>query len=96
MEIGLFWSFIMGISLILNVILVLGIRRALAQTENYDEFFQAMQTRLTDTIKTMRSIDIRGAFESDDEVGGVFQQMKAMVEALDIFIVKESVDDKKD
>lgn len=95
MEIGLFWGFILVLSLILNGILVLGIRRALSRTESYDEFFEAMQKRLSDTIKTMRSIDIRGSFESDDEVGGVFQQMKAMIEALDVFIVKESANDKE-
>ena len=95
MEIGLFWGFILVLSLILNGVLVLGIRRALSRTESYDEFFEAMQKRLSDTIKTMRSIDIRGSFESDDEVGGVFQQMKAMIEALDVFIVKESANDKE-
>ena len=92
MEIGLFWLFLLILSLILNVGLVLGIRRALNRTEGYDEFFEAMQNRLKSTIQTMRSIDIRGSFESDDEVGGVFQQMKAMIEALDVFIITESAD----
>jgi hypothetical protein len=92
MEIGLLWAFILFVSLILNVGLVLGIRRALVRTEGYDEFLEAMQNRLKTTIQTMRSIDIRGSFESDDEVGGVFQQMKAMIEALDVFIVTETTD----
>lgn len=96
MEIGLFWALVLIISLALNVGLVLGIRRALSRTEGYDEFFEAMQDRLKKTIQTMRSIDIRGSFESDDEVGGVFQQMKAMIEALDVFIVKESIDAKNE
>lgn len=96
MEIGLFWLFLIIISLILNVSLVLGIRRALNRTEGYDEFFEAMQTRLKTTIQTMRSIDIRGAFESDDEVGGIFQQMKVMIEALDVFIITESADAKEE
>lgn len=96
MQIGLFWLFLLIISLILNVGLVLGIRRALTRTEGYDEFLEAMQTRLTATIQSMRSIDIRGSFESDDEVGGVFQQMKSMVEALDVFIVSESANAKEE
>jgi hypothetical protein len=96
MEIGLFWLFLLVLSLILNISLVLGIRRALNRTEGYDEFFEAMQNRLKATIQTMRSIDIRGSFESDDEVGGVFQQMKAMIEALDVFIITESADAEKE
>jgi len=96
MEIGLFWLFFLILSLILNVVLVLGIRRAMNRTEGYDEFFQAMQSRLTTTIQTMRSIDLRGSFESDDEVGGVFQQMKVMIEALDVFLVSEEDDAEKE
>lgn len=32
------------------------------------------------TLQTMREIDIRGSFESDDEVGSVFQQLKTIIE----------------
>lgn len=96
MEIGLFWVTILILSIIVNGLLVMGIRRALARTEGYDEFFQATQTQIKTAIQTMRSIDIRGSFESDDEVGGVFQQMKAIVEALDVFLVSETSDDQKE
>jgi hypothetical protein len=31
-------------------------------------------------LKTMREIDIRGSFESDDEVGSVFNELKRIIE----------------
>jgi hypothetical protein len=31
-------------------------------------------------LKTMREIDIKGSFESDDEVGAVFTELKGIIE----------------
>jgi hypothetical protein len=31
-------------------------------------------------LNTMRNIDIRGSFESDDEVGSVFSELKRIIE----------------
>lgn len=31
-------------------------------------------------LEQMKEIDIRGSFESDDEVGGVFKQLKDLIE----------------
>ena len=45
-----------------------------------------IQERIQDTISIMREIDLRGAFESDDEVGSVFSQMKRLVDNLTVFI----------
>lgn len=86
----LFLLFFLFLSLILNIIMGIGIFRALRKSEEITAFFDAMQQRLTGTIELMRQIDIRGSFEADDEVGGVFQQLKAMVEALDVFLVTEA------
>lgn len=86
----LFILFFLLLSVALNVVMGIGIFRALRKSEEITAFFDAMQQRLSGTIELMRQIDIRGSFESDDEVGGVFQQMKAMVEALDVFLVTEA------
>lgn len=90
MELGLFWLSFLILSLILNISLVLGIRRAMVRTEEYDDFFTSMQNRLAATIQTMRTVDIRGSFEADDEVGGVFEQMSMMITSLDVFLVSEN------
>lgn len=53
-----------------------------------DEFLKIEQD-ITDTIELMRQIDIGGAFESDDEVGDVFNQMKRLVDNLGEYIYAE-------
>ena len=36
---------------------------------------------LESLLKQMREIDLRGSFESDDEVGTVFTQLKDLIES---------------
>lgn len=95
MQIGIFWGLILIVSLILNVFLVIVVRRALSRVDEYDEFFNTVQDKIKLTIKMMKSIDLRGSFESDDEVGSVFVQMKAMVDSLDVFLVTETNDEQE-
>ena len=42
--------------------------------------------RLSVTLMLMRQIDVRQMFESDDEVGMVFQQLSALVQSLGVMI----------
>lgn len=86
----LIWGILL-LSLSLNVVMGIGIFRAMRTREEVMSYFDAMQQRLMGTIELMRQIDIRGSFESDDEVGGVFDQMKAMIEALDVYLVREAI-----
>lgn len=82
------------LSVILNAMLIWGLIRAVnvhtayeTLFDEYDEFYQELQARLIKTISTMKEIDIRGAFESDDEIGTIFKQIQAMIGALDVFIL---------
>ena len=49
--------------------------------EEQDEYF-LIKTKIANAITEMREIDSRGGFESDDEVGGVFNTLKDVVEEL--------------
>ena len=84
---------ILILSIILNAGFIIAIPRVLKKIDSYDDFFEQMQTTLIGTIDAMKSIDIRGSFQSDDEVGDTFRQLKGMVDALDVFIVTQR-DDK--
>ena len=86
-------SILLFISVIVNVVAVVVIRKAMVKTESYDQFFAEIQTRITAVVNTMKAIDIRGSFQSDDEVGGIFQQMNALVESLDVFILEPTDED---
>ena len=46
----------------------------------YDDRQFETQQRLESMLQKMREIDIRGSFESDDEVGAVFSELKETIE----------------
>jgi hypothetical protein len=77
--------------------LIFALRKALSKIDLYDAneqtyriFNDQLENQLKNTIDEMRKVDIRGSFESDDEVGSVFAQLKAMVEALEVFKLEQS------
>jgi predicted PurR-regulated permease PerM len=58
--------------------------------EEYEEFFNNLQNTIKNVISRMRSIDLRGAFEADDEVGIVFQGMLQLVASLEGLLEREA------
>jgi predicted DNA-binding ArsR family transcriptional regulator len=46
----------------------------------YDNREIATQLNLESMLSKMKEIDIRGSFESDDEVGAVFSELKETIE----------------
>ena len=48
--------------------------------EGYDMRQMRTEDKLESMLNEMREIDIRGSFESDDEVGSVFSQLKETIE----------------
>lgn len=53
-----------------------------------DKFYQ-IENDIKLSIKYMKAIDLNGAFESDDEVGQVFDQMKNIVYSLEEILYEE-------
>lgn len=78
---------IISISLILNLVLLIGVRNLLRQNEQLEDrlvtLVQDVRTRVSTALENMRSIDNREMFEKDDEVGVTFDQIKKIVEDLD-------------
>lgn len=50
--------------------------------DEYFEFFTRLKTYAGNSLSRMRQIDRRGAFESDDEVGTIFSELKEMINEL--------------
>jgi len=79
----------LGGSVLLNVFLLIGIRNLNRQNEQYQDYIEEELTT-SDTIRTkvekaynrMQDADIRGSFESDDEVGSAFTELKSIMEEL--------------
>jgi len=82
MEITLY--IILGLSILLNIVLFYRGYRLVEQIERYQQRYidvedDAIQT-FDKMLDEMRKLDIRGSFESDDEVGVVFKELKDVIE----------------
>lgn len=74
----------LGLSIILNLILVYRGIRLVKNIEDLQDMVvdinEDVITSLETMEKEMKQIDIRGSFESDDEVGVVFNELKNVIE----------------
>ena len=77
---------ILGVSAVLNIGLLIGVRNLLRQNEQLEDdlvgTISGVVTTITQANEKMKQADIRGSFESDDEVGSVFTELKRIVNAL--------------
>jgi hypothetical protein len=75
---------ILGLSILLNIVLFYRGYKLVEQIERYQQAYSELEddvdTILTQMLDEMREIDIRGSFESDDEVGVVFKELKDVIE----------------
>lgn len=77
---------ILGISVFFNIFLLIGVRNLLLQTEDFNnrlsEYRDYVNKKIGDAQKALKEADINGSFESDDEVGSVFEDMKSIIKRL--------------
>jgi hypothetical protein len=86
LEIFTTYNIVVGISVILNIILLIGVRNLLRQNEQLEDRLVQTVTYIRDRVNgaltEMRKLDNREAFEKDDEVGVTFDELKKIVEDL--------------
>ena len=86
LEIFTTYNIVVGISVILNIILLIGVRNLLRQNEQLEDRLVQTVTYIRDRVNgaltEMRKLDNREAFEKDDEVGVKFDELKKIVEDL--------------
>jgi hypothetical protein len=77
---------ILGASLVLNIALFIGVRNLLTQNEEFEDTMldtiTDVKTKVSTALDALRDADLKGSFESDDEVGVVFKELKEIVENL--------------
>jgi len=85
--IGFLLIILLPASIILNVLLIIRGINFVKQNEQLIDVINQYDGRQIDTqikvesmLERMREIDLNGSFESDDEVGSVFTQLKDIVE----------------
>ena len=79
---------LLPISILLNVVLLFRGIAYVKQNEQLADLISDYDLRQDDTLVTlenmlaeMKEIDLKGSFESDDEVGAVFTQLKDTIES---------------
>ena len=86
LEIFTTYNIIVGVSVIVNIILFIGVRNLLRQNEQLEDRVVgtviSIRDRVQNALTEMRKLDNREAFEKDDEVGVTFNELKQIVEDL--------------
>jgi hypothetical protein len=71
---------------VVNLLFLIGVRNLLRQNEQLEDrlvgTIKDTQSKVLTALEKMQEIDIRQAFEKDDEVGVTFDQLKKIVEDL--------------
>jgi hypothetical protein len=85
--IGFLLIILLPASIIFNVLLLIRGINFVKQNEQLLDAINEYDSRQIDTqikvesmLEKMREIDLKGSFESDDEVGAVFTQLKDIIE----------------
>ena len=60
----------------------------LKKQELTEDWLVALENRLSNIIKDTKTIDEKGMFEADDEVGTIFEQINSMIKTLNDFLAK--------
>jgi len=88
---------------IIIVILSVAIRNLLVKVEKYEDitvdqtkYLQNISDLIKDSQKHLQSLDERGVFQSDDEVGYFFEQMKNVQKELDRYMLPENYGKKEE
>jgi competence protein ComGC len=85
--IGFLLIILLPVSIIFNVLLIIRGINFVKQNEQLVDAINEYDARQIDTqikvesmLQQMKDIDLKGSFESDDEVGSVFTQLKDIIE----------------
>ena len=85
--IGFLLIILLPVSIIFNILLLIRGINFVKQNEQLLDIINEYDSRQIDTqikvesmLEKMREIDLKGSFESDDEVGAVFAQLKDIIE----------------
>jgi competence protein ComGC len=85
-EIFTTYNIIVGISVVINIILLIGVRNLLKQNEQLEdrlvETNNSVKNSVQASLDNMRKLDNKQVFEKDDEVGVSFNEIKKIIEDL--------------
>ena len=97
------YNIISGILVAILIILCYIIRNLLVKVEKYEDitvdqasYLQNISDIIRDSQKHLQNLDEKGVFQSDDEVGYFFEQMKEVQKELDRYMLPENYGKEKE
>jgi hypothetical protein len=83
-------------SIILNIILFLIIKKCLSKIDILEGWILTFKNNIESLYKNLKSIDERGMFEKDDDVGVLFLQIHDIIKNVkNIVLNDEFIDDEE-
>ena len=83
-------------SIILNIILFLIIKKCLSKIDILEGWILTFKNNIESLYKNLKSIDERGMFEKDDDVGVIFLQIHDIIKNVkNIVLDDEFIDDEE-
>ena len=92
----MWWWILTILFFILSLFSFILLRYALKRITQYEEFILQIQQVITFSTEKMKQVDARGHYESDDETGFFFEQLKQLQLLLDGIFEEENVNAKKE
>lgn len=86
LEIFTTYNIIVGVLVVLNIVLLVGVRNLLRQNEQLEDTLVEtnafVKAKVQASLDRMKQLDYKQVFEKDDEVGASFAELKKVVEEL--------------
>ena len=90
------WWFLTIFFFLISLIMLVLLRYSLRRITQYEEFILQIQQVIKFSTEKMKLVDAKGHYESDDETGFFFEQLKQIQLSLDGIFEEETQDGKKE
>ena len=90
------WWFLTIFFFLISLIMLVLLRYSLRRITQYEEFILQIQQVIKFSTEKMKLVDAKGHYESDDETGFFFEQLKQIQLSLDGIFEEETQDAKKE
>ena len=91
------WWFFFILFLLISIFSSIALFYSLKRINQYENYLYQFQQIIEISHQKLKSLDNKGSFESDDEVGFFFKEIKTIQSILDdIFEIEEITDAKKE
>ena len=90
------WWFLTILFFLISLIMSVLLRYSLRRITQYEEFILQIQQVIKFSTDKMKLVDAKGHYESDDETGFFFEQLKQIQLSLDGIFEEETQNAKKE